>query len=121
MNVKIKKTLPNIKGDKTKLQQVFENLLTNAIKFSDKSKGVIEIDFSTKENHYEFSIKDNGIGIDKKYHDKIFKIFHTLNKSKDSSGIGLSIVKKIVSLHGGNIWLESKLNKGTTFYFTLKK
>ena len=121
VNVKIKKTLPNIKGDKTKLQQVFENLLTNAIKFSDKSKGVIEIDFSTKENHYEFSIKDNGIGIDKKYHDKIFKIFHTLNKSKDSSGIGLSIVKKIVSLHGGNIWLESKLNKGTTFYFTLKK
>lgn len=121
MNVKIQKTLPSIKGDKIKLRQVFENLLTNAIKFSDKSKGLIEIDFSAKENHYEFSIKDNGIGIDKKYHDKIFKIFHTLNKSKDSTGIGLSIVKKIVGLHGGDIWLESELNNGTTFYFTLKK
>ena len=121
VNVKIKKTLPSIKGDKIKLRQVFENLLTNAIKFSDKSKGLIEIDFSAKENHYEFSIKDNGIGIDKKYHDKIFKIFHTLNRSKDSTGIGLSIVKKIVGLHGGDIWLESELNKGTTFYFTLKK
>ena len=121
VNVKIKKTLPSIKGDKIKLRQVFENLLTNAIKFSDKSKGLIEIDFSAKENHYEFSIKDNGMGIDKKYHDKIFKIFHTLNRSKDSTGIGLSIVKKIVGLHGGDIWLESELNKGTTFYFTLKK
>ena len=121
VTVKVNQLLPFIKGDKTKLQQVFLNLITNAIKFSDKSKGLIEIDFSTKENHYEFSIKDNGIGIDKKYHDKIFKIFHTLNRNKDSTGIGLSIVKKIVNLHGGDIWLESELKKGTTFYFTLKK
>jgi signal transduction histidine kinase len=121
VTVKVNQVLPFIKGDKTKLQQVFLNLITNAIKFSDKSKGLIEIDFSTKKNHYEFSIKDNGIGIDKKYHDKIFKIFHTLNRNKDSTGIGLSIVKKIVGLHGGDIWLESELKKGTTFYFTLKK
>ena len=121
VTVKVNQVLPFVKGDKTKLQQVFLNLITNAIKFSDKSKGLIEIDFSTKENHYEFSIKDNGIGIDKKYHDKIFKIFHTLNRNKDSTGIGLSIVKKIVNLHGGDIWLESELKKGSTFYFTLKK
>jgi PAS domain S-box-containing protein len=121
VSVKVNQVLPSIKGDKTKLQQVFLNLITNAIKFLDKSKGLIEIDFSNKENHYEFSVKDNGIGIDKKYHDKIFKIFHTLNRSKDSTGIGLSIVKKIVGLHGGDIWLESELKKGTTFYFTLKK
>ena len=121
VTVKVNQVLPFIKGDKTKLQQVFLNLITNAIKFSDKSKGLIEIDFSTKKNHYEFSIKDNGIGIDKKYHDKIFKIFHTLNRNKDSTGIGLSIVKKIVGLHGGDIWLESELKKGATFYFTLKK
>jgi len=57
----------------------------------------------------------------KKFHDKIFKIFHSLNKSKDSTGVGLSIVKKIVDLHKCEIWLESELNKGTTFYFTLKK
>jgi len=121
INIKINKTLPTLKGDKTKLQQVFLNLISNAIKFSDKSKGHIEIDFVPKANHYEFSVKDNGIGIEKKYHDKIFKIFHTLNRSKDSTGIGLSIVKKIVNLHGGNIWLESELNEGTIFYFTLKK
>ena len=121
INIKINKTLPTLKGDKTKLQQVFLNLITNAIKFSDKSKGHIEIDFVPKGKYYEFSVKDNGIGIDKKYHDKIFKIFHTLNRNKDSTGIGLSIVKKIVNLHGGDIWLESELKKGTTFYFTLKK
>ncbi|MDB2495334.1 ATP-binding protein, partial [Flavobacteriaceae bacterium] len=121
INIKINKTLPTLKGDKTKLQQVFLNLITNAIKFSDKSKGHIEIDFVPKGKYYEFYVKDNGIGIDKKYYDKIFKIFHTLNSSKDSSGIGLSIVKKIVNLHGGDIWLESELNEGTIFYFTLKK
>ena len=121
INIKINKPLPTLKGDKTKLQQVFLNLITNAIKFSDKSKGHIEIDVVPKENHYEFSVKDNGIGIEKKYHDKIFKIFHTLNRSKDSTGIGLSIVKKIVNLHGGDIWLESELSEGTIFYFTLKK
>jgi len=69
----------------------------------------------------QFSVSDNGKGIDKKYHDKIFKIFHSLNKSKNSSGIGLSIVKKIVDLFQGEIWLNSELNKGTAFYFTLKK
>jgi signal transduction histidine kinase len=61
------------------------------------------------------------MGIEKRYHDKVFKIFNYLNKSEDSSGIGLSIVKKIVDLHQGKIWLESELNVGTTFYFTLKK
>ncbi|WP_369449854.1 sensor histidine kinase [Algibacter lectus] len=87
----------------------------------DKEEGSIIVDFDDLKSHYKFSIKDNGIGIDKKYHDKIFKIFHSLKKSKDSSGIGLSIVKKIVDLHEGEIWLDSEPNIGTTFYFTLKK
>ena len=82
---------------------------------------MITIDFEDLKSHYKFSIKDNGIGIEKQFHDKIFKIFHALNKSKDSTGIGLSIVKKIVDLHEGQIWLESEVNVGTTFYFTLKK
>lgn len=114
-------TLPTVKGYKTKLQQVFQNLIGNAIKFIDKEAGFIKISVKELSTHYKFSIADNGMGIDPKFHDKIFKIFHALNKSKDSTGIGLSIVKKIISLHDGDIWLESEPQKGTTFIFTLKK
>ena len=121
VKVNILNTLPTIKGHKTKLQQVFQNLISNAIKFLDKEVGVIDINVEELNTHYKFSIKDNGIGIDKKFHDKIFKIFHALNKNKDSTGIGLSIVKKIIELHEGDIWLESEPTVGTTFYFTLKK
>jgi PAS domain S-box-containing protein len=121
INLKIAKPLPTLQGDKTKLQQLFQNLIGNAIKFCDKEEGLIEVDFEDMETHYQFYVKDNGMGIEKRYHEKIFKIFNYLNKSKDSSGIGLSIVKKIVDLHEGKIWLESELNIGTTFYFTLKK
>jgi len=104
-----------------KLQQLFQNLISNAIKFIDKDAGLVEIDVKDNGTHYEFYVKDNGIGIDEKFHDKIFKLFHALNKSKDSTGIGLSIVKKIVDLHEGDIWLESEPGKGTKFFFTLKK
>ncbi|WP_299886056.1 PAS domain S-box protein [uncultured Lacinutrix sp.] len=121
IEIKVHNTLPIIKGDKTKLQQLFQNLISNAVKFIDKDKGYIDIDVVEQTEQYQFSIKDNGIGIDEKFYDKIFKIFNTLNKSEDSTGIGLSIVKKIVNLHNGNIWLESEIEKGTTFYFTLKK
>lgn len=121
IEIKIINTLPIIKGDKTKLQQLFQNLISNAVKFIDKEKGYIVINVEDLKSHYKFSIKDNGIGINKKFHDKIFKIFHALNKNKDSTGIGLSIVKKIVDLHEGKIWLDSETGIGTTFYFTLKK
>ncbi|MCK8479329.1 PAS domain-containing sensor histidine kinase [Psychroserpens algicola] len=121
VSISVSNKLPSLKGDKVKLQQLFQNLISNAIKFIDKPEGIITIDVTSKSDCYEFSISDNGIGIEKQFYDKIFKIFHALNKSKDSTGIGLSIVKKIVNQHGGNIWLESELGKGTTFYFTLKK
>jgi light-regulated signal transduction histidine kinase (bacteriophytochrome) len=113
--------LPVIKGEKTKFQQLFLNLISNALKFGNKENNTIEIDVIEMEKFYQFSINDNGIGIDKKFHDKIFKIFHFLNKSEKSTGIGLSIVKKIVNLYDGDIWIESELGKGTTFYFTIKK
>lgn len=121
INIKVLNILPHINGDAIKLQQVFQNLISNAVKFCNKDEGSIEIDVLSQPNYYQFSVKDNGIGIEKQYHDKIFKIFHSLNKSKDSTGIGLSIVKKIVNLHEGDIWLESEPQKGSTFYFTLKK
>ena len=121
IEIKLLKTLPIVNGDRTKFQQLFQNLIGNAVKFMDKDRGLIEIDFKEQKKHYEFSIKDNGIGIDKKFHKKVFKIFHSLKESKDSTGIGLSIVKKIVNLHDGKVWIDSELNIGTTFYFTLKK
>ncbi|MCB4799401.1 PAS domain S-box protein [Neotamlana laminarinivorans] len=121
VEIKVNNVLPEVKGNKIKLQQLFQNLISNAIKFIDKDKGLVEINVEKQDEHFVFSVKDNGVGIEKKFHDKIFKIFHALNKRKDSTGVGLSIVKKIVELHEGEIWLESEPNIGTTFYFTLKK
>ncbi len=121
ISVSVLKKLPMIYGDTTKFQQLFQNLISNAIKFSDKEKGIVEINYIENETHYQFSIKDNGIGIEKQYHDKIFKIFQSLTKRQDSTGIGLSIAKKIVELYQGKIWLDSEKGIGTTFYFTIAK
>ncbi|GGG14264.1 hypothetical protein GCM10011344_13600 [Dokdonia pacifica] len=121
ISIDVVNNLPIIKGDKIKFQQVFQNLISNAIKFNDKEKGHIIIDYKDKKSYHQFSVSDNGIGIDKKYYDTIFKIFNSLKQSKDSSGIGLSIVKKIIDLYKGNIWVTSKVNEGTTFFFTIKK
>lgn len=121
ITVYVLKPLPVVFGHKTKIQQLFQNLISNAIKFIDKDKGFIYISFEEFDDYYQFSVQDNGMGIEKKYHKKVFKVFHALKKSNDSTGIGLSIVQKIVELHSGKIWLESKPNKGTTFFFTIKK
>ncbi len=121
ISIQIINKLPLIIGEKTKFQQLFQNLISNAIKFNDKEKGLIQIDVLENKSFYQFSVKDNGIGIESKYLDKVFKFFHSLKPSKESSGIGLSIVKKIVDLYQGEIWIESEPDIGTTFYFTLKK
>jgi len=121
LSINVKKRLPILKGDKIKFQQLFQNLISNAIKFSRANDAIVNIDYLEFQTHYKFSVQDNGIGIEKRHFDKIFKIFQFLKKSENSSGIGLSIVKKIVNIYKGDIWLESELNKGTTFYFTIKK
>ncbi|MDO5981077.1 PAS domain-containing sensor histidine kinase [Flavivirga spongiicola] len=121
ISINVLNKLPIIEGDKTKFKQLFQNLISNGVKFNDKEKGLIEIDVLEQKSFYQFSIKDNGVGIKKEYHDKIFKIFHSLNTSKKSTGVGLSIVKKIIDLYQGEIWIDSEAGKGTTFYFTLKK
>ena len=121
VSINILKKLPILKGDKIKFQQLFQNLIANAIKFSDKNDSIINIDVIEHKSFYKFSVQDNGIGIEKRHFDKIFKIFQSLKKSEDSTGIGLSIVKKIVDIYKGEIWLESEVNKGTIFYFTIKK
>ena len=108
-------------GDATKFQQLFLNIVSNAIRYIDKSKGIVEIDVKEFHSYYQFSIRDNGIGIEKKDFNRIFKIFQSLTNNKESSGIGLSIVKKIVHLYQGEIWLESEVGLGTVFYFTITK
>ncbi|MEP0265045.1 PAS domain S-box protein [Dokdonia sp.] len=117
----VKNKLPILHADRVRIQQLFQNLISNAIRYIDKEKGYIEIDVKEKNSYYEFSVKDNGIGIADEFHEKIFKIFQSLHKNKESTGIGLSIVKKIVDLYHGTIWLESTKGIGTTFYFTIKK
>jgi PAS domain S-box-containing protein len=121
ISLKVTNKLPKISGDPIRLQQLFQNLLINAIQHIDKEKGLIEARVVEHLSYYQFSVKDNGIGIDKQYHNKIFKIFQSLNTHNESTGIGLSIVKKIVDLYKGEIWLESEVGVGTTFYFTLMK
>ena len=115
------KNLPIIKADKTRMQQLFQNIISNAVNYIDKDKGEVVIKHTEEKDAWIFSIKDNGIGISKKYHKKIFNIFQSMGNHKDSTGIGLSIVKKIVEMYDGEIWLESKENIGTTFYIKLKK
>lgn len=112
--------LPTLQGDKYRLQQLFQNLISNAIIHCDKYDPKIYIGVTKKGNYFQFYVSDNGPGIDHAYHDKIFNTFQKLTNDSISTGIGLSIVKKIVDIYDGKIWLESEIGKGTTFYFTLK-
>jgi len=121
IEVKILKTLPIIEADATRMQQVFQNIISNAVNYIDKEDGLVTIDVQEDAENYIFSIQDNGCGIEEEHFEKIFKIFSSVNSSKKSSGIGLSIVKKIIELHDGKVWLESEYGKGTTFYFNIKK
>lgn len=121
MNIEVLKKLPNVKGDRTRFKQLFQNLISNAIKHNDKPTGIVKIDYEDNNTHHKISIEDNGIGIEKKYFDKIFEIFQSLHITNESTGVGLSIVKKIINLYKGDIWLESEVGKGSTFHFTIKK
>ncbi len=115
--------LPIVKTPRIYMEQVFQNLISNSVKFMDKEEGIIEIGYTDLNTHYEFFVKDNGPGIDPKYYDKVFQIFQTL-QAKDtyeSTGIGLSIVKKIIENYGGEVWIESILSQGTTIKFTIVK
>ncbi len=114
--------LPTIYADQVLIGQVFQNLIGNAIKFKSERLVHIYITGEKKGDHYLFAFRDNGIGIQKEYLDKIFVIFQRLNSMDKykGTGIGLAICKKIIEKHGGDIWAESEPGKGTTFYFTLK-
>ncbi|MDC6366960.1 MULTISPECIES: sensor histidine kinase [Flavobacteriaceae] len=121
VNVVIMNTLPIMMAHKTKIHQLFQNLISNAVVHIEKKEGLVKICCEETKTHWQFNISDNGIGIPKEYHEKIFKVFQSLGTKERSTGIGLSIVKKIVDLYQGEIWLDSEKGKGTTFHFTLRK
>jgi light-regulated signal transduction histidine kinase (bacteriophytochrome) len=123
IKITVENELPSILCEKTRISQVFQNLLSNAVKYMDKPKGEIKIGCNEDEEYWKFSISDNGPGIDKNHFEKVFQLFQTL-KPRDEiegTGIGLSVVKKIVELYGGTTWVDSKIGEGSTFYFTLSK
>lgn len=115
--------LPAIACERTHILQVFQNLVSNAVKYMDKPEGRVTIGCVEQEHFWKFSVADNGPGIDEKYFEKIFQIFQTLSPREgvESTGIGLSIVRKVADLHAGNAWVESEVGKGSTFFFTMSK
>ena len=119
--IKVDQTMPVLMASRVAMEQVFLNLISNAIKYHDhKQKACVNIGYETNNGYYQFYVKDNGPGIHPKFHKRIFEIFQTLQpvESAKGTGIGLAIVKKIVEKQGGKIWVLSKEGEGATFYFT---
>lgn len=123
IEITIEDELPVMACERTRITQVFQNLLSNAVKYMDKPQGSIKIGCIEERDFWKFSVKDNGPGIKEKYYDKIFQMFQTLSSRDkfESTGIGLTVVKKIIDLYGGKIWIESQEGQGSTFIFTIPK
>jgi len=113
-------TLPKIWGNYVQVSQLFQNLISNAIKYQGENTPVIEISAEKKDNMWLFGVKDNGIGIEQWFSERIFIVFQKLHDHRKypGSGIGLALCKRVVEKHSGKIWFESELGKGTTFFFT---
>ncbi|MFP9098789.1 PAS domain-containing protein [Flavobacterium sp. RHBU_24] len=121
ITVQVDGTLPTILADRYRMHQLFQNLIGNAVNYIDKPHGLVNIGYTETGAHYTFYVKDNGPGIAPENHQKIFKIFQSLIKNERSTGLGLSIVKKIADNYKGRVWLESELKNGTTFFIQLPK
>lgn len=121
--VRVEGPLPVVQCERIRLTQVLQNLLSNAVKYLDKPAGLIRVGCAAEEGFWKFSVADNGPGIESKYFERIFRMFQTLatKSEQGGTGIGLAVVKKIVELHGGRVWLESQVGQGSTFYFTLPR
>ncbi len=119
----VQKPLPVINFDKVRIQQVFQNLISNAIKYNDKKEGRINILQNCDDKSWHFIVEDNGPGISPAYHEKIFQIFQTLHARDnfESTGIGLSIVKRTMQTYGGKVWIESAEGEGAKFHFSFPK
>jgi len=122
VEVRIDADFPTVYVDRIRVVEALQNLLTNAIKFmGEQEKPIINIGIKTINEDRVFFVKDNGMGIAPEFHERIFGLFNKLDPYSDGTGIGLALVKRIIEVHGGRIWIESDLGKGTTFYFTLEK
>jgi len=124
ITIQIQLGLPVVYGDKTRLTEVLQNLLDNAAKYmGDQKKPIIEIgmDGYDESGNPIFFVRDNGMGIDPQYNERIFGMFDKLDPASEGTGIGLALVKRIIEVHGGRIWLESEAGKGSTFFFTLPR
>ncbi len=113
--------LPTVNANRSQMVHVLQNLVANALKFHGPEPPAVHLSAVSDEEGWRFSVKDNGIGIDPKYADKLFKMFSRLHSQDEypGTGMGLATVKKIVERHGGHVWFESEIGKGTTFYFTI--
>jgi len=115
--------MPTVRAEKVPLQQVFMNLLGNALKHTGKDNPAIEVSWADAGPFYEFTVRDNGQGIAPQYHERIFGIFQTLEARDkvEGTGIGLSVVEKIVEAKGGRVWVDSEVGKGARFKFLWPK
>ncbi len=116
-------TLPSLLADETQMVQLMQNLIGNAIKFHGRNQSEVHISVTASYQKWTFAVKDNGIGLNMEYSEKIFQMFQRLHGSEEfpGTGIGLAIAKKIVERHDGKIWVESEEGKGATFFFTVPK
>jgi len=123
IEITIENELPVIECEQNRVIQVFQNLLSNAVKYMDKPQGRIRIGCVEEDGFWKFSIADNGPGIEERHFERIFRIFQTLSSSDEyeNTGVGLTVVKKIVELYGGSIFVRSEVGKGSTFFFTLPR
>ncbi|MCA9434286.1 MAG: GHKL domain-containing protein, partial [Candidatus Omnitrophica bacterium] len=121
--IRLMSDFPSIRYDETAFQQIVQNLLSNALKHASKVGGIVEISAEDRGRSHVFSVKDNGPGISKNHHDRIFRIFQSLKSRDDeeSTGVGLAIVKKLVERFGGEVWVESEEGEGAAFCFTIPK
>lgn len=121
ITITIDNPLPTVMTEPTRIQQVFQNLLSNAIRYMDKPEGRIRISCSAEGALWKFSVADNGPGIKQQHFGKIFQLFQTLapRDRVESSGVGLALVRKIVEMYGGHVWVESAVGEGSTFFFTM--
>lgn len=123
IRVTIEDSLPDVMGERTRIQQLLQNLLSNAIKHMGKEQGWIRVSCAPDGEFWRFAVSDNGPGIEARHFDRIFQLFQTLTPRDkvESTGVGLSLVKKIVEMYGGKIWVESEVGEGSTFFFTLPR